>query len=242
VRQPESRQMGREVGTAGLLAGLDEHDHPGASRPVRVEDLERRQGGEGRITVVTHATAVQTVAVAYRRERAESLAPLTERRLLVEMTVDEHGARRAPGRRRVRHHERGQSGGLDDPYVQPRHLPVPAPLRDEVGCRPEVAGRLPTTVERRGERRYGSVFDESRNGLLLPQTVDLFGVFVPLAGHASTLTHRHAGPAGARTECERTGCPCERSHLAPWVSRLGVRPTVGIGPRWIRPPWTRSTC
>ena len=67
--------MGRQVGAAALLAGLDQDDDPRVGRAGRGERLEGGDGGEDRVPVVGGAPAVEAIVVAHRLVRAEAVPP-----------------------------------------------------------------------------------------------------------------------------------------------------------------------
>src|SRR5450631_608594 len=94
----EEVEVGLEVGTAALFARLDQHNATTVGNLVCLKRLYREQGTEGRVAVVGDAASEDTVAAAYGNEGIETLGPVPERRLLVEVTV-EHGGTRARGRR-----------------------------------------------------------------------------------------------------------------------------------------------
>ena len=70
-----------------------------------------RHGGERRVAVVRRAPPVEQVALAHRLVRAEPLAPLAERRLLVHVAVDQD---RVAGASVVDEQHRGAPWELDD--------------------------------------------------------------------------------------------------------------------------------
>ena len=80
-----------EVGAAALLARLDEDEHAAVAAARR---HQARHGGERRVAVVGRSPAVEQVALAHRLVRAEAVAPLAERRLLVHVAVDDDGVPR----------------------------------------------------------------------------------------------------------------------------------------------------
>src|SRR2546428_603518 len=56
-----------------------------------LERLDGGAGGKGGIAVIRGAAAVELVAPAHGRPRAEALAPADHLRLLVEVAVEKHG-------------------------------------------------------------------------------------------------------------------------------------------------------
>ena len=85
-------EVGIEVRAAALLRGLDEDEASRMGRARRFERLEREQGAEDRVAVISCAAAEEQLVAPHRLVGAEALAPVAQRRLLVEMAVDERVA------------------------------------------------------------------------------------------------------------------------------------------------------
>src|SRR2546421_9897526 len=56
-----------------FLARLDQHDAARVRHALRLQRLDRRERGEGRVAVVGGAAAVELVAAPHRRPRAEQI-------------------------------------------------------------------------------------------------------------------------------------------------------------------------
>ena len=139
----EVLQVGRQVGAAALLAGLDEDEH---AAPAAARRQQTRHGGERRVAVVGGAPAVEEVAVAHGLVGPEPAAPLAERRLLVHVAVHDDGIARAAV---VDQQHRGAARELDDLGLQ-RGVLVPHPRPQELGGLGDGAPLGPVRDRRRG--------------------------------------------------------------------------------------------
>ena len=175
--------VGRQVGAAALLAGLDEDHHAPSAAVGRHEPGD---GGKEGIAVVGGAAPVEEVPLAYRLEGGQPGPPLAQRGLLVHMAVDQDGVTTTAV---LDQQDRGAAGQLHDLGGQPRVL--------FLGPRPEELGRLyhgapfgPVRVEGRGEAGNSGVLRKGGEDALLPQVVDH-------RRHATTADWRgRSGPTG----------------------------------------------
>jgi len=99
-----------EVAARRLLGRLDQDHAPGVLGALALERPDPEQRNEDRVPVVRHAARVEAVAAAHGLERPEAVGPVTERRLLVEVPVEDDGARVRPGRRDVDDEHRRPAG------------------------------------------------------------------------------------------------------------------------------------
>jgi hypothetical protein len=110
VAQPLAQgvDVGRQVGRAALLAGLDQADAARVRQALRLQRLERADRRVDRITVVGAAAAVEQAVLVLGRPGPEAVAPAAELGLLVEVAVQQHGVglRRAGGRQFEEDHRR----------------------------------------------------------------------------------------------------------------------------------------
>ena len=80
------------------------------------EGLERADGSEDGVSVISGSPAIEAVALAHRDKRVKSLPPAPEGRLLVEVAVQQ-GDQPRPGAGRSRHvrdDDRSQALALDN--------------------------------------------------------------------------------------------------------------------------------
>ena len=85
-------EVGLEVRAAALLAGLDQDDAAAVGDVVGLHRLDGEQRGEGGVAVVADAAREEAIVAANRLVRSEAVGPVAERRLLVEVSVEDGGA------------------------------------------------------------------------------------------------------------------------------------------------------
>ena len=83
--------VGQQVVRATFFTGLDQAHDPGMGRPLRLQGLYGRDAGVDGIAIVRAASAVQLAVLPFGCPGAEIAAPAVEFRLLVEMTIHQHG-------------------------------------------------------------------------------------------------------------------------------------------------------
>ena len=86
--------MSIEIRAAALLRGLDEHDAAASGEASGVGGLDGQESSRKGIAIVSRPSPEEQVAAAHRGERIETLGPVTERWLLVEVSVEQHRAAR----------------------------------------------------------------------------------------------------------------------------------------------------
>src|SRR5215472_13800634 len=159
-----------QIGTAALLARLDEHDQTRMRRSCLLHRLDGREGAEGRVAVVLSAAPVEAIAAAHGDPRAQPLRPPRHLWLLVAVTVEKNGLRR---RARHFHEDHGRaSGQAHRLHREPLDGAPAAPLVDEGGRTVQVAVGPPLTIE---GRRLGGDLDVAREGgenVLFPSALD----------------------------------------------------------------------
>jgi hypothetical protein len=163
-----------QVIAAGFLARLDQNDATRVRHPLLAQCQEGAQRPEHRISVIGSAAAVELVAFETRDPRAVALGPSDHLRLLVEMTIEQHGlptfARdideddwRAPG----------QSDDFEGRTRKGRELRARPALEQRHGL-VHKAVRRPIRVEGRRFVRDLDVFDQDRDDLVAPALIDEF--------------------------------------------------------------------
>ena len=145
---PQGGDVSRQVRTAALLAGLDQHQAPtvgAAGGPHRLEGAER---GKGVVAVVGPTPAVEALALQYRGPGAETFPPTGQLRLLVQVAVKQHGVvgvARSVGRH-LDEHDRGSARQLVDLDGRARQGAGSTPLGDQVDGLGQVAVSDPVGV------------------------------------------------------------------------------------------------
>ncbi len=169
--------VGREVGAARLLAGLDQQHAAGVAAARGPHRLDGGQRGEGGVPVVGAAPAVEAVALQHRVPRAEPLAPAVHRRLLVEVAVEQHRvgggvARLAARCGHLGPDQRGPPLESDDLDLEPGQRPGRHPRRHQIGGPVHVAGLGPAGVVLRADVGDADVVGEGGDDLVVPRHVD----------------------------------------------------------------------
>ena len=162
----EVLEVGRQVGAAALLAGLDEDEHAATAAARR---QQTRHGGERRVAVVGGAPAVEEVALADRlvgpeparaTRRAAAACPCgrstTMGSPVPPLSISSTGVR--PGSSTISASQRG--------------VLVRDPRPQELGGRGDGAPLGPVRVEGGGEARDAGVLAEGGEDPLLPGGVD----------------------------------------------------------------------
>ena len=202
----EQVEVGRQVGAARFLAGLDQDDAAGVRAAAGAHRLERGQGGEGRVAVVGRAAPVEAVALDHGFPGAEARPPAVERRLLVEVAVqqDRVVGRPVAGRGHVDEQQRGASLDLlhlDLGAVEMLVDVALAPVAQQLGGPRHVPRLVPAAVVRHRHVRDADVVVQHRDDVLVPGSVGVRGGGGGVEGHAvdsTTWRGRTSAMAGMR--------------------------------------------
>ena len=149
----EKLEVGGQVGAARLLRRLDQDQAAAVGAAGGPHRLDGRQGGEGGVPVVGAAPAVEAIPVPDGLPGPQALPPLGQRRLLVEVAVEEDvpgpGLPREDGRRH------GGAGRRRGPPASARGSPAPrrSPPRSAGPAASRPPGRPPGPCDRRRPSR-----------------------------------------------------------------------------------------
>ena len=86
-----------EIGAAALLARFDDDDATSVGNAVRLHGLDGAECGEEGVAIIRDAARVEAIAASNRDEGFESFGPVTERGLLVEVSIEHDGGAVARG-------------------------------------------------------------------------------------------------------------------------------------------------
>jgi hypothetical protein len=193
LAQPESRHtlgqvvdVSRQIVGTGFLAGLDQ-DHAAGVRQTLF--LQRENGGqraEDCVAVVGTAAAVQLVTAQHRLPRTEVIVPAGHFRLLVQVTVEQHGvvAGFRAGGRDFQEDQRGAAFQADHFDQQAGDVLRLGPALHQVDGLIHVAIGDPIGVEHRRLVGDADVIDQLRDDIGVPlvaeKLADLGAVHVEL--------------------------------------------------------------
>ncbi len=169
----EQFEIGGKIVAAALLAGFD---HARATRVCDALRLQRTDGGkrrEHRVAIVRATSAVQFSVLDQRIPWAESFAPASHLRLLVEMAIEQH--RGIAGAGNIEIEKRRAAGQADDLHVKSAHRLPFHPRFGEADDAFDMAARCPPRVEVRRLRGNADVVDQLRNDLFVPLSGDSGG-------------------------------------------------------------------
>ena len=188
---------GQVVGAA-LLAALDQDHAARVRHALLLERLDGRARGKSGIAVIRGATAVELVAPAHGRPRAEALAPADHLRLLVEVAVEKHGVVAAAGHLHV---DDGRAAGeAHHLHAQAVDLARATPGLDQRHRAIDVAVRLPVGVEHGRLGRDLHVLGERGENVSIPRLLHEGQRLLRVEGH-----HFFAGWSARHTRSARSG-------------------------------------
>ncbi len=139
-----------------------------------LQGLDGGQGGEAGIAVVGAPPAVQLAVADDRRPRTEALVPAVHRRLLVQVSVQQHSLLGASGH--LDEHQRGAPVEPDHVEAEAGHVLSPHPVNDQLHRAIHMAVAIPVRVIGRRLVRNPQIVGQGRNNPVRP------GVFDKLAG------------------------------------------------------------
>ena len=165
--------MGHQVGAAGLLGRLDQHEAAAVAAAGGLHRLDSGKARERGIAIVGAAPPVETLRLPHRLPRPEPLTPPRHRWLLVQMPIEHH--RRPAGvggcvaeRLDLHNDQRGASRQPLHLHGHPGDRPGLDPRRHQPHGLVDVARRLPIGIERRRQRRQSDVALELNDDLISP--------------------------------------------------------------------------
>ena len=186
----EQVEMGRQVGAARFLAGLDQDDAAGVRPAPGAHRLERGQGGEGGVAVVGRAAPVEAVPLDHGFPGAEARPPAAERRLLVEVAVEQHRVVGRPVAGRAARRRAAAGCGPRPPAPRPwrprgaRRRGAGTSRRSSSVARAMCPASCQPVVVRHRHVRDADVVVQHRDDVLVPGSVGVRGGSGGVEGHA----------------------------------------------------------